>query len=250
MEEREYDFTARRFARPHFSCSPCGDKNDESDNSVHGSWGDVSSQPPSYDSIFGQFQDTTDGGGNSLEYFKTAVIMFLGTAGCTISLMLLLAIPMSMILIGAKFKDDCPVEPFIPIYLIVGGSFGIIKTIIVIIQGILYSGDIFSRNTDKQIQVDERPSVWIFVDGFLNLFLFTWFIAGNIWVYSNYKPHFTPPLHQPMNYCNKTLYLFSFWVITSSYIVIGLLCLCTCCLGMCASCTAYFVAANQNPNNT
>ena len=146
--------------------------------------------------------------------------------------------------LGVKYKDDCPLEPFIPIYLIVGGSFGVIKTIIVIMQGILYTGDVFQgRNSEKP--VDERPSAWIFIDGFLNLFLFTWFIAGNIWVYSNYKPHFTPPLHQPLNYCNKTLYLFSFWVITVSYIIVCILCLCTCCLGLCASCTAYFVAANN-----
>ena len=52
---------------------------DDKESPDHGSWGNSSSHPPSYDSIFGQFQDTTDGGGNSLEYFKAAVIMFLGT---------------------------------------------------------------------------------------------------------------------------------------------------------------------------
>jgi hypothetical protein len=214
-------------------------------------WGDSSSHPPSYDSIFGQFQDTTDGGGNSLEYFKSAVFMFLGTAGCTFSLMMVLAIPMSMILVGAKFKDDCPVEPFIPVYLIVAGSFGMIKTIIVIMQGLLYTGEVFpGRSGGGEKQSDERPFAWVFLDGCLNLFLFTWFVAGNVWVYSHYKPHFSPPPHEPYNYCNPTLYLFSFWVITISYMIVGLLCLCTCCLGLCASCTAYLVTSSSNPNTT
>lgn len=227
----------------------CDNPLEEGSPDHNGYWGDSSSHPPSYDSIFGQFQDTTDGGGNSLEYFKSALVMFLGTAGCTVSLMLVLAIPMSMILIGAKYKDDCPVEPFIPVYLIVAGSFGMIKTIIVIMQGLLYTGEVFpGRHNEKQS--DERPFAWVFLDGCLNLFLFTWFVAGNVWVYSHYKPHFSPPLHQPYNYCDQTLYMFAFWVITLSYMIVGLLCLCTCCLGLCASCTAYFVTSNNNGNTT
>ncbi len=94
---------------------------------------------------------------------------------------------------------------------------------------------------------DERQSMTSkFFDGVLNLFLFIWFVAGNIWVYSKYKPHFIPPSHDPFNYCHPFLYLFAFWVITSSYIIMGIICFCICCLGMCASCTAFFVANTTN----
>ena len=129
-------------------------------------------------------------------------------------------------------------EPFIPVYLIVGGAFGIIKTVVVIMQRVIVHGEIFNEDEKHS---DEPSMAWTFFDGVLNLFLFTWFIAGNVWVYSKYKPHFVPPLHEPLNYCNGTLYLFSFWVITASYILMGLICFCICCLGVCASCTAYFV---------
>ena len=89
---------------------------------------------------------------------------------------------------------------------------------------------------------DDQPMLAKFVDGVLNLFLFIWFIAGSIWVYTKYKPHFVPPKHQPWNYCHPTLYLFAFWVITTGYILMGTILFCICCLGLCASCTAFFVA--------
>ena len=139
---------------------------------------------------------------------------------------------------GAKYKDDCPVEPFIPIYLIVGGSFGMLKTIIVLCQR--------ARTHEDDIDMDEDQSMSTkFIDGVLNLFLFTWFIAGNIWVYSKYRPNPSPPPSDPLNYCNPTLYLFAFWVITASYILMGSICFCICCLGVCASCTAFFVTAKD-----
>lgn len=145
----------------------------------------------------------------------------------------------SLLKTGAKYKDDCPVEPFIPIYLIVGGSFGMLKTIIVLCQRARSHDE-----TDTDIDEDQSMSSK-FIDGVLNLFLFTWFIAGNIWVYSKYKPNPTPPPNDAMNYCNPTLYMFAFWVITASYILMGAICFCICCLGVCASCTAFFVTVKD-----
>jgi len=60
---------------------------------------------------------------------------------------------------------------------------------------------------------------------------------GNVWVYSNYNKVSYDPTYT--NYCDKTLYLFSFWSITVGYIiagavcVIGLLIFCGVCCGMC-----------------
>ena len=139
---------------------------------------------------------------------------------------------------GAKYKDECPVEPFIPIYLIVGGSFGMLKTVIVLCQR--------ARGHEDDLDMDEDGSMSSkFIDGVLNLFLFTWFIAGNIWIYSKYKPNELPPPHEPLNYCHPTLYMFAFWVITASYILMGFICFCICCLGICASCTAFFVTSKE-----
>lgn len=137
---------------------------------------------------------------------------------------------------GAEFKNDCPVEPFIPIYLIVGGAFAMLKTVTILCQRA-----VTGERLDDEPE-EEQSMVAKLFDGVFNLFLFIWFIAGNFWIYSKYKPNFTPPKHQPLNYCHPTLYLFAFWVITTSHIILGIIFFCVCCLGMCASCTAFFVA--------
>ncbi|XP_029183011.1 transmembrane protein 272-like isoform X3 [Acropora muricata] len=194
--------------------------------------------PPSYDSLFGQIKEAKETSDGSFDFCKRVVQLFAGTIGCTIALSLLMALPIAMVIMGAKYKDDCPVEPFIPIYLIVGGSFGMLKTIIVLCQR--------ARTHEDDADIDEDQSMSTkFIDGVLNLFLFTWFIAGNIWVYSKYKPNPIPLPSDPLNYCNPTLYMFAFWVITASYILMGSICFCICCLGVCASCTAFFVTAKD-----
>lgn len=39
-----------------------------------------------------------------------------------------------------------------------------------------------------------------------------------MWVYKEYEPNYDPARGK---YCNKTLYLFAFWLITSVYICLG-----------------------------
>ncbi|XP_073878179.1 transmembrane protein 272 isoform X2 [Macaca fascicularis] len=38
-----------------------------------------------------------------------------------------LALPLSMAFIGMKFLEDCPIQPLIPLYLLVGGIVGTLK---------------------------------------------------------------------------------------------------------------------------
>lgn len=84
-----------------------------------------------------------------------------------------------------------------------------------------------------------------FIDGVLNLFLFIWFIVGNIWVYSKYRLNLISLLGDLLNYCNLIFYLFVFWVIIVSYILMGLICFCICCLGVCVSCIVFFVIVKE-----
>ena len=55
--------------------------------------------------------------------------------------------------------------------------------------------------------------------GLTKLFPFAWFVAGNVWIYSNYEPNYTDP--SSPDFCNKKLYLFAFWVTNSYYILYG-----------------------------
>ena len=40
-----------------------------------------------------------------------------------------------------------------------------------------------------------------------------------MWVYKNYEPNYSDPGSSDI--CDKTLYLFAFWVTTSNYIIMG-----------------------------
>ena len=108
---------------------------------------------------------------------------------------------MIVFFLGAKYKDDCPVENMIPIYLIVGGSAGLLST---------FCACVVEYRADHEIKQLCRLVL---------LPLFAWFIAGNVWIYKNYEPNYTDP--ESPYFCHKTLYLFAFWVITSYYIFFG-----------------------------
>ncbi|XP_069496703.1 transmembrane protein 272 isoform X2 [Ambystoma mexicanum] len=69
-----------------------------------------------------------------------------------------------------------------------------------------------------------------YVHVILSLFLFTWFILGNYWVFSVYMPNFLPPFHQPQDYCNKTLYIFATAVLVLSHIILFMVVFCSCCI--------------------
>ena len=127
------------------------------------------------------------------------------------------------LLAGAKYEDDCPVESMIPIYLIVAGATGIVANCCNC--GVKYteSGD----GEEKQI----NP-----LQAVVQLFLFAWFICGNVWIYKNYEPNYNDPTSP--NYCDKTLYLFAFWVTTSYYIVFGAVLIIMCLVGLCMGAAA------------
>ena len=64
----------------------------------------------------------------------------------------LFELPFNLSLIpGALNKDSCPIEPFIPIYLIVAGSFGVLKMTCLVIQRVTSDGDIFYKNNDDAV---------------------------------------------------------------------------------------------------
>ncbi|KAL9953437.1 hypothetical protein ACROYT_G040858 [Oculina patagonica] len=151
-----------------------------------------------------------------------SAIVFLVTLVTAIFIVCLATIPLqiAMIVIGAKYKDECPVEDMIPLYLIVAGAAGLFANCCSC--GIRYSGG----DDDEEKTVNP-------VQAIVQLFLFAWFVCGNVWIYTNYEPNYTDP--ESADYCNKTLYLFAFWVTNSYYIIFGLIMVCVCLGGTCVA---------------
>lgn len=181
--------------------------------------------PPSYESLYGKMKAAKEQSEGNVDFCQKILVIFCSTIGCTIVLAVVLAIPVTMIVLGAIHKDDCPVERMIPIYLIVGGSFGILKNLSSLLQRCM--------NKDKD-DGDEKNAKTNPFDATLNCFLFAWFIAGNVWIYRTAGDWSPNPAHA--NYCDQTLYLFAFWLTTATYIMIGTMCCCICVGGVFAAC--------------
>ncbi|XP_033753323.1 transmembrane protein 272-like [Pecten maximus] len=183
--------------------------------------------PPSYDSLFGKVKAAKASSSNNAQFAKSFVGILMGTLACTIIMGIFLAIPIAMTAIGGVYLHDCPAERYIPIYLLVAGVFGIIKNLSSLGQKLRNRKE---GEDDDQKNVKTNPG-----DMLLNCFLFAWFIAGNVWVYRTYG-NFTTVATSPL-YCHPTCYYFAFWVITSTYILAGVICFLTCCGGIIAALT-------------
>ncbi|RNA22257.1 hypothetical protein BpHYR1_014704 [Brachionus plicatilis] len=144
-------------------------------------------------------------------------------------LILMTIFPISMIVIGATNMDKCPIEPKIPIWLIVAGSVSIVLALISFI-----TLAVPSLKVKLVLTV-----VFGILGGLLGMFQFAWFITGNVWVYSKHR---TVVYDDPDSglYCDKTLFLFTFWTITASYIMMGvsfiISIIAACCSCLCSIC--------------
>jgi len=158
-----------------------------------------------------------------LDFVGKAFGIIFASVGFLVCLALLLAIPIASIIIGAKYKDDCPVQKYIPIYLIVAGAFGLFRNLL----GMCHQGrKTHKKRSGEQVE-EERSKERKGCEGIIDCFMFAWFICGNIWIYGNYKPNLTDATHP--KYCNQTLYLFAFWLTTATYIAVAVACCCGCC---------------------
>ncbi|XP_043259943.1 uncharacterized protein LOC122401701 isoform X1 [Colletes gigas] len=184
---------------------------------------DPNAPPPSYDSLFGRMREAHKVSKGVFDFLKNIIILLLGTIGCTIILGVTTAVPISMMVIGGLYLNDCPQGEYIPVYLLVGGGFAVFKQLLHFSAGLCQCQE--ERDEER---IRESPTQTL-----INCFMLGWFIIGSMWVYKEYEPNYDPSLGK---YCNKTLYLFAFWLITSSYICLGVIIACRCSISVANSC--------------
>ncbi|XP_063054123.1 transmembrane protein 272-like [Engraulis encrasicolus] len=146
------------------------------------------------------------------------------TPTVVISKLIMMAIPIAEVVIGSMYLESCPVQKFIPIYLVVKGTFTVSLTLLSCLP---------CTQAPEDGSQTTLSSVWRSVSYIVFLFLFCWFIAGNVWIYANYGPNYDNPA--AADYCHKTLYLFAFWVTTLFYIMFGVSFCSACCRGCCVA---------------
>ncbi|KAM9426726.1 transmembrane protein 272-like [Pholidichthys leucotaenia] len=126
----------------------------------------------------------------------------------TIIIMIVLVVFIIMVTaevaVGGIYGNDCPRQPFIPIYLYA-------------VAPILMVLSMFKR--------------WwnLTCCAITTAFFFCWFLAGNVVIYSIYPPNYNKNTTDTNPYCNKTLYLFAFWCTNLTYILLAVLLPTLCC---------------------
>ncbi|KAM9833666.1 transmembrane protein 272-like [Syngnathus typhle] len=136
------------------------------------------------------------------------------TAVLVLLKVLLCIIPIAMIAVGAEHLDDCPRQRYIPVYLIVMGVFFMLLVISVYLP---------CTRQPKDGPPNPLYRLCLGWNVLLAVFLVTWFIAGNVWIYSIYKPNYHKNITMPEPYCDKRLYQFAFWTMTLVYILVGVI---------------------------
>lgn len=90
------------------------------------------------------------------------------TVGCTIMLGITIVIPICMVVIGGLYLYDCPQGEYIPVYLLVGGGFGVFKQLL----------DLSARVRQGQVERDEERIRQSPTQTLITCFIFGWFIIG------------------------------------------------------------------------
>lgn len=139
-----------------------------------------------------------------------------------VSKLIMLCLPIVQIVLGTIYLKDCPAQPYIPIYVLVSGVFTMCLSLLSCLP--------CARESEggEQNPLSSICTAW---NSLLTVFLFCWFIAGNVWIYSIYAPSYSPL--DVGKYCHKTLYLFAFWMTTLVYILVGVLLVGGCCALIC-----------------
>lgn len=170
--------------------------------------------PPTYESLFGQIKEEWLTSNNFVEFLRNATPIFLASLECTFLLCFLLVLPVTYIVIGIVYIDDCPVNRMIPLYLVVIG-----------VLGLLHNGmaQLMRRFREKEF--------WGISCRIIELLLvitsIIWFLLGKIWVYSSFDKVCFDATDSTC-YCHPVCYWFTFVIVTIVLAIIVILLLSTC----------------------
>ncbi|XP_075227819.1 uncharacterized protein LOC142328161 [Lycorma delicatula] len=200
---------------------------------------DVSMGLSAYGSVVYQLNHANMESSGLCDFVCRALHIMYRTVVVTVVLVCLLALPLMMFIIGIQFARDCPMEPHIPIYMIVGGGFGLIKMIWMLwsqIRSRRYER-LDARNRSSGSSAGDDTSAGGRITNFLlTSFLIIWFILGNYWIWGIGWPDFQPTLYEPNKWCHKTLFIFSLVHLIIIYSVIGIIAIITIILISCQLC--------------
>lgn len=146
-------------------------------------------------------------------------------------LIILLALPTTKLVLGTVYLQQCPIQTYIPLYMIISGSAGLA----IIVFLLLSSTCAFCRSSTVGRKMTHRCMIGTTafargMQGVLALFLFVWFFFGNAWVFSVRARVQTDRPAETTTYCHPALYWFAFYVLIFTYVLAVLMCFWRFCL--------------------
>ncbi|KAM3590646.1 uncharacterized protein V6R79_013652 [Siganus canaliculatus] len=124
---------------------------------------------------------------------------------------LLFVLPISQIIIGALYHNECPKQRMIPIFLEVLGIYSLPLVVNVIFPSLI------------------REPMRIYVMSINFLFVLGWFIAGNVWTFQIFQPNYDETTTDVDPYCNQILYMSSVVFIGLNYGLMLIIIMFSCC---------------------
>ncbi|XP_042229198.1 mucin-1-like isoform X1 [Homarus americanus] len=202
----------------------------------------VESGMSAYGSIAYQMRDANMDSNNTCEFVYKALKVISKTVLMTVLLVISITVPVLMVIMGVQYLNDCPLEPNIPIYLLVGGCFGTLKLLWMLCQQVRSRryeriDDAFAEDSLDEIFTSTSYRA---TDVALTIFLLIWFGMGNYWVYKIYLPNFHVTLFQPNDWCSKTVYLFAVAQLFFVYAIVGFFIVVAFCLACGQKCVMLF----------
>lgn len=144
-------------------------------------------------------------------------------------LLFTLIFPITMIIVGSLKLEMCPVQSKIPVWMVVLGATS------TLVQTLNAARNIYMNKQTRIVTIEDRTgrgsAMTVTSHGFpafladsfnaaLGLFIFIWFLFGNIWVFEVFDKVDLERENQ-LNYCDKLCYRFAFWSIIAVYIMIA-----------------------------
>lgn len=167
-----------------------------------------------YGSVAYQLKDANLEASGTCDFVCKALKIVNKTIVVTIILVCLSILPLIMLIMGIQFLRDCPREPNIPIYMVVGGSLGCVK------MGLTLWNQLHSRHMDASSM--NSTSIGSKVASIaMTILLIIWFGLGNYWILRIRWPDYAPTLFEPNKWCHRTLYVFSLVHLCIVYSLIG-----------------------------
>ncbi|CAF0725004.1 unnamed protein product [Brachionus calyciflorus] len=119
-----------------------------------------------------------------------------------IILIFLMVYPTAMIIIGALHLNECPINYLIPIWLIVGGSSGVI---VEILTAYVFVYSLF-RTFRHRTFAEKIIFIFLIIVPFFTVTVFNiaWFFTGNAWIYPLHKDVQSINRDNSTTYCNST----------------------------------------------